>query len=110
MTSRAPSTRPQSTKAGRTTTSEAGDGDWVVACLEGRGVGREVGVVAIERDLNKVLVTQVDYLPTIFSSSQFQCLDKTILDETYSTSPCNSMPTLLLLSKLFTFSAPDLRA
>mgnify|MGYP001592800131 FL=1 len=55
-TSRPPSRTGTATS--RTSASEL-QGDWVVAVLEGRGVGREVGVVAIERDLGKVVITQV---------------------------------------------------
>lgn len=33
----------------------------MLAILEGRGAGREVGVVGIERELGKVFVTQVSF-------------------------------------------------
>ncbi|ORY84089.1 muts domain V-domain-containing protein, partial [Leucosporidium creatinivorum] len=55
---RAPSrTRTRSASAAPTTSGEE-EGEWVLAILEGRGAGREVGVVGIERQLGKVFVTQ----------------------------------------------------
>lgn len=33
--------------------------DWIISILEGRGIGREIGVVAIEKEIGKVVITQV---------------------------------------------------
>lgn len=61
--SRASSVRPGSTSAvtadGAASTSDTYDGDWVLAILEGKGVGRDVGIVGIERGLGRVVLTQV---------------------------------------------------
>ncbi|SCV71962.1 BQ2448_4656 [Microbotryum intermedium] len=40
------------------------DEDWVLAVIDSRGVGREIGVVGIERALGQVVITQFSDSPT----------------------------------------------
>ncbi|GAA5887865.1 hypothetical protein JCM5296_001791 [Sporobolomyces johnsonii] len=55
------------------TVSDSGDthaGDWIVALLQARatGIGREVGVVALDKDLGQVIVTQYSDSATFVKS------------------------------------------
>lgn len=51
--SRPTTARPQ------TSASSPHEGSYVVAVLEGRGVGREVGIAALDKDTGKVILIQV---------------------------------------------------
>ena len=51
--SRPTTARPQ------TATSVRHEGSYVVAVLEGRGVSREVGIAALDKDTGKVVLVQV---------------------------------------------------
>lgn len=42
-----------------TSTSTRHEGSYVIALLEGRGVAREVGMAALDRDIGKVMLVQV---------------------------------------------------
>lgn len=42
-----------------TSASVRHEGSYVIALLEGRGVGREIGMAALDRDTGKVMVVQV---------------------------------------------------
>jgi DNA mismatch repair protein MSH4 len=64
QTSTRPTTARPATQAGRPTTAASttnlrNDGTWVIAVLEARGVGREVGLAALERDTGRVMLVQV---------------------------------------------------
>ncbi|SCZ88590.1 BZ3500_MvSof-1268-A1-R1_Chr2-1g04511 [Microbotryum saponariae] len=68
---RAPS-EPNGRSINRTAASTSGfsaqatseDEDWVLAVIDSRGVGREIGVVGIERALGQVVITQFSDSPT----------------------------------------------
>ncbi|OSD05707.1 hypothetical protein PYCCODRAFT_1384678 [Trametes coccinea BRFM310] len=72
---RPPSTRPASSRpatamsrpdTGRpqTAASSRNDGRFIVAVLEGRGVGREVGIAAFDKDTGRVALLQLADCPT----------------------------------------------
>jgi DNA mismatch repair protein MSH4 len=42
-----------------TSASTRHEGSYVIAILEGRGVAREVGMAALDRDTGKVMLVQV---------------------------------------------------
>ena len=54
-----PSTARPPTARARTATSTHHESSFVVAVLEGRGVGRELGVAALEKDTGRVVLVQV---------------------------------------------------
>jgi len=53
--SRPATARPQ------TAASVHHDGSYVVAVLEGRGISREVGIAALDKDTGKVMLVQVPF-------------------------------------------------
>ncbi|KAH9487239.1 hypothetical protein JR316_0001308 [Psilocybe cubensis] len=57
--SRPTTARPQ------TSASVRYDGSYVLAVLEGRGVSREVGIAALDKDTGKVMLVQVRYPPHV---------------------------------------------
>ena len=55
--SRPTTARPQ------TATSVRHEGSYVVSVLEGRGISREVGIAALDKDTGKVMLVQVSMGP-----------------------------------------------
>lgn len=67
-------TRPTTTGRPRTAQSRPGtarpqtaasEGSYVIAILEGRGVAREVGIAAIDKDTGRVMLVQVSLLKNL---------------------------------------------
>lgn len=61
--SRPTTARPQ------TSASTRHEGSYVIALLEGRGVSREVGIAALDKDTGKVMLVQVIFF--IFEHPRF---------------------------------------
>ena len=66
-TTRPPTARPRTgqsrpgTARPQTAASTRHEGSYVVAVFEGRGVAREVGMAAIDKDTGRVVLMQVTY-------------------------------------------------
>lgn len=63
--SRPPTARPQTAMSSRREAS------YVLAVLEGRGVGREVGIAALDKETARVNLIQVDVVPATSESPEF---------------------------------------
>ena len=101
--SRPTTARPQ------TSASTRHEGSYVIALLEGRGVSREVGIAALDKDTGKVMLVQVilfildilGFIPTLrFKVADCQTYVKT-LHQMHLHTPC-----LILVPDTF-LSAPD---
>ncbi|KDE08921.1 hypothetical protein MVLG_01015 [Microbotryum lychnidis-dioicae p1A1 Lamole] len=57
-------TRTAASTSGFSAQATSEDEDWVLAVIDSRGVGREIGVVGIERALGQVVITQFSDSPT----------------------------------------------
>lgn len=67
-----------------TVTSYEGAASWVLAILPGRGTGRDVGVVALDKDSGQVVVTQVrDH--SVLSNDRARLMDLVVAQFTDST-------------------------
>ncbi|EIN13274.1 hypothetical protein PUNSTDRAFT_109550 [Punctularia strigosozonata HHB-11173 SS5] len=75
-----PSTRPRTAQSrpgtGRPTTSasERCNGSWAAAILEGRGIAREVGLAALERDTGQVILVQFSDTQTYAKTLHQLCI------------------------------------
>jgi DNA mismatch repair protein MSH4 len=57
---RPPTARPSAARP-VTATSSRNEGSHVIAVIEGRGVSREVGVAALDKDTGNITIVQVMY-------------------------------------------------
>lgn len=69
-TGRRPWTAQSRPATGRpqTAVSARHEGSYVVALLEARGVGREIGIAALDKETGRVMIVQVQWFP--FQSSR----------------------------------------
>lgn len=71
-----PRTAPSRSNTGRPQTAASSKHDFsnIVAVIEGRGIGREVGIAALDKDTGRVSLVQVRHTCCIYALHR-QCID-----------------------------------
>jgi hypothetical protein len=61
-----------------TSASTRYEGTYVIALLEGRGVARELGMAALDKDTGKVILVQVLYLLVMYADLNLRGSSQTV--------------------------------